>query len=346
MTNKTYQWAVIGAGPAGIAALGKLLDLGVPEKQIAWIDPGFTVGDLGAKWQHVSSNTRVDLFLKFLQGYAAFEYDKCPHTYPLHQLDKEATCLLKYAVEPLAWVTARLQAKVATFNSLALKLKMQHGHWQVTLENDNIQSKNVVLAVGSEPRVMDSPVPVIPLTDALDAQRLQKWVDASDTVAVYGASHSAIIVVRLLLELGVKQVINFYQSPLRFAVYLPDFILFDNTGLKGETAKWAREHIDGKLSDRLLRVWSNDENTKAYLPQCSKSVQAIGFNRRNIPIEGLPVVTYNDKSGIIAPGLFGSGIAFPETTVDPFGNVESSVGLWKFMNYLNRVVPVWQRYGV
>ncbi|MBX9705969.1 MAG: pyridine nucleotide-disulfide oxidoreductase, partial [Gammaproteobacteria bacterium] len=149
-----------------------------------------------------------------------------------------------------------------------------------------------------------------------------------------------------LLESGVKKIINFYQGALRFAVYLDDFILFDNTGLKGETAKWTRENIDGKVSDRLERIWSNDGNVKAFLPQCTKSVQAIGFGRRNILIEGLPVVTYNDKSGIIAPGLFGCGIAFPETTVDPFGNVEASVGLWKFMKYLNRVVPIWQKYTV
>lgn len=150
--------------------------------------------------------------------------------------------------------------------------------------------------------------------------------------------------IRSLLELGVKQVINFYRDPLRYAVYMDNWILFDNTGLKGETAKWAREHIDGNMPHNLLRVWSNDDNVKAYLPQCTKSIQAIGFNRRHIPIEGLLTYSHNDKSGIIAPGLFGCGIAFPETTVDTFGNVESSVGLWKFMNYLNRVVPVWQKY--
>ncbi len=342
---ETYQWVIVGAGPAGIAALGQLIDSGVNSKQIAWVDPAFQVGDFGAKWRNVSSNTKVDLFLKFLTGYKAFQYAQCKEAYPLHQLDPEATCLLHYAAEPLSWVTERLKSQVKAITSHVLKLKMEQGHWQVTLQDGNIQSKNVVLAVGSEPRVMDSVVPVIPLVDALDKARLQKWVDQTDTVAVYGASHSAIIVVRLLLDLGVKKVINFYQGPLRYAVYLDNFILFDNTGLKGDTAKWAREHIDGKMSDRLVRVWSSEDNTKAYLPQCTKSVQAIGFNRRNIPIEGLPVISYNDKSGIIAPGLFGCGIAFPETTVDPFGNVEGSVGLWKFMNYLSRVVPVWQKYG-
>ena len=35
----TYAWAVIGAGPAGIAAVGKLLDHGVADKDIVWIDP-------------------------------------------------------------------------------------------------------------------------------------------------------------------------------------------------------------------------------------------------------------------------------------------------------------------
>ena len=98
------------------------------------------------------------------------------------------------------------------------------------------------------------------------------------------------------------------------------------------------------MPKNLLRVWSNDDNVKAYLPQCTTAIQAIGFNRRHIPTEGLLTYSHNDKSGIIAPGLFGCGIAFPETTVDTFGNVEASVGMWKFMNYLNRVVPVWQKY--
>jgi hypothetical protein len=41
------------------------------------------------------------------------------------------------------------------------------------------------------------------------------------------------------------------------------------------------------------------------------------------------------------PGLRGIGIAFPETVTDPKGNVEASVGMWKFMRYLKEVVPGW-----
>ena len=53
---------------------------------------------------------------------------------------------------------------------------------------------------------------------------------------------------------------------------------------------------------------------------------------------------HNPYVGIIGPGLFGFGIAYPELKSDPFGSVESQVGLWKFMVYLNKVLPVWFKY--
>ena len=350
-----YQWTVIGAGPAGMAVVGKLIDRGVSPKEIAWIDPEFKVGDFGTRWRNVSSNTKVDLFIKFLENIHAFDYanyaDRAKD-YTLHQIDPNETCWLRDAANPLQWASDQLKTKVNSMTAMALKLKMLNRHWQITLEDKNtglvstIQSKNVVLALGSEPKTMPSPVPIIPLSEALDTEHLSGWVEPTDTVAVFGASHSAVIVIRLLLELGVKQVINFYRSPLRYAVYMENWILFDNTGLKGQTAKWAREHIDGNMPENLTRVWASEENIQAYLPLCHKAVQAIGFKPRSVTIEGMPVVEHNDKSGIIAPGLFGFGIAFPETTVDPFGNVETSVGLWKFLNYLNRVISVWEKYGV
>lgn len=67
-----YVWTVVGAGPAGIAAVGKLIDHGVLPASIAWIDPEFTAGDLGAKWRAVPSNTSVKLFINYLTGADSF----------------------------------------------------------------------------------------------------------------------------------------------------------------------------------------------------------------------------------------------------------------------------------
>jgi hypothetical protein len=50
---------------------------------------------------------------------------------------------------------------------------------------------------------------------------------------------------------------------------------------------------------------------------------------------------YNPENGAIAPGLFGVGIAFPEARANRDGVVELRVGLWKFMEYLGDVVPLW-----
>jgi hypothetical protein len=49
---------------------------------------------------------------------------------------------------------------------------------------------------------------------------------------------------------------------------------------------------------------------------------------------------------MIAPGLFGIGIAFPELHIDRYNNQELSVGLWKFMTYIQRVLPLWVSYGL
>lgn len=83
-------------------------------------------------------------------------------------------------------------------------------------------------------------------------------------------------------------------------------------------------------------------------------VQAIGFHQNEVPVlerggRKLEVVYDNqeggfkDKDGKKVKGLYAAGIAWPERVVDPESNVEYAVGLWKFMKYLQRVVPGWTK---
>ncbi|ORZ37620.1 hypothetical protein BCR44DRAFT_1036556 [Catenaria anguillulae PL171] len=64
-TTPTYSAAVIGAGPAGLAVVARLLDTN-PAHTIAWIDPSFSGGRL-VRYPEVPSNTKVKLFLKYAQ---------------------------------------------------------------------------------------------------------------------------------------------------------------------------------------------------------------------------------------------------------------------------------------
>ncbi|MCE9620035.1 MAG: pyridine nucleotide-disulfide oxidoreductase [Planctomycetes bacterium] len=340
-----FDWTVVGAGPAGIATVGKLIDAGVDPKRVAWIDPQFKVGDFGTKWRNVSGNTNVGLFVEFLNCCKAFHYRECDRGFSLHQQDPTRTCELHRMAEPLEWVTAQLRRQVVCFETPANSLKAHDQVWHVALAGSSIRSHNVVLAIGADPVSLRLPgVEEIPLADAMDAQRLAGHCSAKDTVAVFGSSHSAILAIRLLIEhCGVKQVVNFFQAPLRFAVPMGDWIQNDDTGLKGATAEWARTHIEAACHPRLERHESTEANMKLYLPRCTKAIYAVGFARRHIPVAGLHELRHNPSNGVIAPGLFGVGIAFPEAKVNRDGTLEHRVGLWKFMQYLSEVLPHWLR---
>ena len=345
--NKCFDWTVIGAGPAGILSVGKLIDAGVDPKAIAWVDPDFKVGDLGQLWRNVSSNTKVRLFQGFLHGCSAFKYQQAPQDFAINHLDVDQTCSLYYIADPLQWVSDHLTKTVEIFKDKANRLVLAKRAWQITLSSCNMAAKNVILATGAEAKVLPYSGPsTITLRDALDRERLASLCQADDVVAVFGSSHSAILVIGNLVEQGVKRIINFYLEPLRYAVELDNWILFDDTGLKGKTAEWAREHIDGEWPSNLERVICSQEHLTQYLPACDKAVYAVGFERRHLPvIAGLQAIEYNSQSGIIAPGLFGIGIAFPECRENPFGIKEYAVGLWKFMTYIDRVLPVWMKYS-
>ena len=374
-TSSTYQWAVIGAGPAGIACIGQLLDQHVPASAIVWLDPSFAVGDFGTKWRNVSSNTTVGLFKRFYKQCSSFHYtgtDTHGRKYAIDSRGDKETCTLEVAAQPLRDVTARLRKQVSSVEGEVMRLEQYQQHYRIVLSTPNhtaatasastssssppLLAANVILATGSQAR--DVPVlhtahphvSVIPLTTALDPQQLVQSIQPTDRVLIVGSSHTAVILIRTLLEqTKAEHVYNAYRDPLRYALYMDDWILFDDTGLKGDTARWSREHLHGVKHDRLTRLYSDEANLSAVLPHVNKIIYATGFERRNMRngIEDLGAnFVYNANCGIIAPGLFGCGIGFPEQKVDRYGNVELRVGLWKFMVYIESVLPLWMKYSV
>jgi cation diffusion facilitator CzcD-associated flavoprotein CzcO len=340
-----YAWTVIGAGPAGIAAVGKLLDQGIAPEEIAWIDPAFAAGDLGGKWRSVSSNTQVGLFLSYLNGSSAFRFSAAPPM-PLREVDPQETCALALVADPLVWVTEHLRERVQAFETTATALFLERRQWRIETELQQLTSKNVVLAVGAVPKKLAYPqLKEIPVEVALDPEKLAEEPLENATVAVFGSSHSSMIALPHLLRHPVEKVINFYRSPLRYAVYLDDWILFDDSGLKGRAADWARENIDGVHPDRLERCWVSDPDFDEKLAECDRAVYTVGFERRMLPeTRQWGQLEYNPNNGILAPGLFGLGIAFPVHATDRYGYLEYRVGLKKFMDQLHSILPLWFRY--
>jgi cation diffusion facilitator CzcD-associated flavoprotein CzcO len=347
MTSTHYKWTVIGAGPAGIAAVGRLLDHGIAPEQIAWVDKEFAAGDLGDKWRAVHSNTVVSLFLEYLNASPSFRFDEAP-AFKLTEVDPGETCLLDLVADPLVWISEQLRQRVTTFRTTATDLHLHNRRWTVrTAQGDIIASEKVIVAVGAAARKLAYPDLVeIPVDVALDPEKLAAQSLEGATVAVFGSSHTTMIALPNLLNQPVDKVVNFYRSPLRYAVNMGDWTLFDDVGLKGHAARWARDNIDGTYPERLDRVSIHSPEFEDRLAQCDHVVYTVGFERRQLP--STPQwgrLDHNPTNGIIAPGLFGFGIAFPERHTDPFGFAEHRVGLSKFMKYLNTVLPLWMSYG-
>jgi hypothetical protein len=341
-----YSWTVIGAGPAGIAAVARLLDHGIGPAEIAWIDPQFTAGDLGGKWRAVHSNGRVKLFLAYLNTSPSFRFAEAPH-FELNEIPPEQTCVLEAVADPLLWISQHLCERVKVFQTIATELSLRNRRWIVSTEHREITSRNVILAVGSVPKKLAyEGLKEIPVEVALDPQRLAQQPLERATVAVFGSSHSAMVALPNLLASPVTQVINFYRGPLTYAVAFEDWTLFDTIGLKGQAACWARENIDGLRPDRLTRYSVRCPEFQELLQMCDHVVYTIGFERRQLPLTPQwGPLEYNVINGILAPGLFGIGIAFPDYKKDTLGFGEYRVGLLKFMQHLNTALPVWLSYS-
>ncbi len=342
-----YQWAVLGAGPAGIIAVSYLLRLKVPAKQILWIDPAFEVGQFGTTWSQVWSNTATSVFKTCIESLNSF--GNMPD-FELNHISDETYCRLNVLAEPLAWLSKQCQQSVPTQVDTVNQITLSRGAWSLELTDETVcQSKRVILATGSHPKVLDLPCDQIKLEVALNDQLLSQMSLSKETVGVFGSSHSAILAIENLLNAGAKRVINFYKSPIKYALAYEDFILFDNTGLKKHTAAWAKKNIDGVWPANLQRVLCPQVDAPPeWLSLCTQVVYAIGFERTQsvqVTHQANPI-SYNAHNGIIAPGLFGLGVAYPEKWVDPFGYAEYHVGVFKFFKHMKRCFPIWQRYTV
>ncbi len=342
------EWAIVGAGPSGICVLGVLLDLGINPQQISWIDPEFNVGRLGQHYQNVPANTQNKMFVHFLNSCKTFCKCDSPSMNYLYNLDPDAEYELKTIVEPLKDITDYLCKKVSTHMTSITSLDYQNNVWNIGLQNNNIiQAKNVVLASGSRPRVLNYECnTMIPLDIALDRFLLQKHVQENDSIAVVGSAHSAILILKFLSELNVARILNFYTKPLEYSVEVAPDVIPTPNGLSGIAARWAYHILDKDTPPNLLRIRNCEQSRKAWLPICNKIVYACGFDRNELPFINNTTtqdLQHNSSNGTIAPHLYGVGIAFPEITNYPDGYVEYKIGLNDFMEYAQTMVPMWMK---
>ncbi|RQM06011.1 hypothetical protein DH86_00002561 [Scytalidium sp. 3C] len=385
-TNRRYEAVVVGAGSAGIAVVGNLLEQ--QKRPIFWVDDRFHGGRLDKYYRKVPSNTKVKRFLGYAEGIKVFrdiaEETPSPNAITrLKALDQEDTCQISDAADLCVMLTEGLDESKGVYKQFGRTSRASWTDaekWSVTIEPldeklqdlTTISADRLVLCQGSVPA--SGPLPVsgfqeIGLDPALDPPKLAQILPSTTpvTVGVIGASHSAILVLRNLYNLASSthpqlRIKWFTRHELRYAEERDGWIFRDNTGLKGAVATWARENLEedkllhsevNKYLEKVATSREKEQDTyKQHLPSCTHVIQAIGYTRSPSPVlerDGKPLEAFYDhttggfldKDGQKIRGLYAAGIAWPERVVDPEGNVEYAVGLFKFMNYLKRVVPGW-----
>ncbi|KAK7746034.1 hypothetical protein SLS53_002756 [Cytospora paraplurivora] len=385
-SDRRYDSVVVGAGASGIAVVGNLLEL--QKAPIVWVDGQFNGGRLNARYREVPSNTKVKFFTQYADGVEALRTVSRETPEPnamshLLSLDQEKTCHIAQAADLCLMLTKGLDEGKSVFKhrGTVTDAAWSNSTWTVSISPSDsssqptqVDASKLILCTGSSP--ISGPLPVthlaeIDLDTGLSPTKLAKTIptDQPTRIAVIGASHSAILVLRNLSRLATSthpqlRIKWFTRHPLRYAEERDGWILRDNTGLKGEVAVWARENLEeavlpsSPVSSHLVKITTTrGHETETYrreLADCTHVCQAIGYRRDPLPelrVDGRKVTprfehttgAFEDaESGERIPGLYGAGIAFPEKVVDPEGNVEYAVGLFKFMKFLKRVVPQWK----
>lgn len=332
--NADAEWAIIGAGPAGIIVIGLLLDLGTDPKSIVWVDPEFNVGRLGKYYGSVPGNAKTKTYIEFLQSCQTFQEAYSPAAEKLFELDSEFEYPLQVIVDPLVDISKYLCTKVNCRQENLCSLNFENDVWKVGTSKGCFTASHVVLAIGSHPKKLDYDCCCeIPLDTALNKENLRQQISQKDTVAVVGSAQSAILLLKYLSEIQVGRIINFYRNPLEFG---------GESGLKAATARWAQDVLLKHPPANLLRVYNSCDALKAWLPICTKIIYAVGYERNDLPtITNAPYLDFDDRNGMIGPRLFGIGIAFPEKYEDENGKTISRIGLLSFLEYAQEILPSW-----
>src|SRR5436190_16890429 len=76
--SRSYQWAIVGAGSAGIIALAVLLENNISPTEIIWFDPEFKVGRIGKYYRNVPANSRAQEMSSLLKSCSTFSCYSSP----------------------------------------------------------------------------------------------------------------------------------------------------------------------------------------------------------------------------------------------------------------------------
>lgn len=326
-----FDYGIVGFGIAGQLLVLELLQRSVQPEKIIIFDENFLGGALVTQYGEVTSNTPWEKTRKALAEYPQWS----PHV--LHKGDQAFQLSQCMPVSTLARYCLDVATQAAsTVEKLTTRVKAiqqtpETGLWTVTHTFGTRQVKKLFLCHGAEEKGFELCLPRLPLTIALDKSVLAKHVAPSDSILVFGLSHSGTIILKHLGELMIPT-IAVYNTAQPF-MYARDGI-YD--GIKEDSATIADSILAGKYPCIKLQKFDETFPLLNAVRKATKVIYATGFTA-NI-LDGQPSV-YDSTTATLGPNLFGYGIAFPGIT-ELNGKKYVDVSVLSFQEQIRRTLPI------
>ncbi|KAM3145491.1 hypothetical protein pb186bvf_002535 [Paramecium bursaria] len=366
--TENFQACVIGAGPAGIISVCKLLERNI--YPILWVDPKFDCGGL-VYYQDIPSNTKVRIQIDVVNGLGWIQQyrQECDPAQAFDGLNPEETSPLGNSYKMFAMIQNILDQntknKVIKIKTVVEKIRFNGQKHEITLgDQQQFQSKYIFVCTGSQRNTYHSVqedlfeefenLEEIDLFKAMSSNECSNHYNENDTIAVFGNSHSGMLACMnfFLNNKRPKKVVIYSRRPIIFAEYLPDGkIANDSTGLKGKVAEWTKKLLQTHPDLPIEFIQCENNEYKQTLKNCTKVVIATGFQRIRLPkieLDGQLLldqrIGYNEESNKIVYGqqeiknMFGFGIAFPQKVLDVTGTYQLSVGFFKFLKTITKTI--------
>ena len=372
------DWLVVGGGPTGICAVGALLQRAGEAGfgRIGWVekDSFDKIGRLSL-YGSVPANTRNDRIVEAMESLDAFEFSRAQAARPsdsrLSTRPTHETSKLQFSIDALrdASQAIRSSGRLALCRDglLLKKLSNDSGNlWTAeTASNESVSARRVILTTGGAPRPPASSF--VERCEELHIQVLQHddvvapaMCDAlreslPSCLAIVGGAHSGMLAAQNFLrtkEDDKKASVSvFDRKPRpRFAEERDGWIKYDGTGLKGTVAAWTRDSLESKdprLSyetvpetyDDLLKVLV-ERDIEAVVFCCGfDKVASPTVTFKNKPVDIASPTAHDPRTGKLAPGLHGLGIAYPEFWTDQDGYTEPRVGfVCHYLQHIDRAL--------
>lgn len=262
---------VIGAGPAGILSVCRLIDKGNQPENIAWIDPDFCVGRFGKYYK--------DIRMASANDYNIIYFTTSPY---LKSIIEEFVCncnenrgyapYIGEVVESLQKVTDHLLCKTPIMGILdtATHIVRNNDHWVVCAGNHHILCKRIIMATGFEPKqLIYDYLQEIPLDYAMTAKSLKPLIEPHDKIVVFGNGLSAHLAIRALQELQCHQILRVYPG---------------SQGLS--------------MQNGYMTIGATNAHLDEQLHQHNKVIYAIGYQEQVIEHQSKQNITYIQTMGL------------------------------------------------